>query len=622
MLNILRKRAQSLVIQVIVLLIAVVFIFWGVGSNLNNNRNAAATVNDVEIPFQEFQQSYERAADNYSAQFGGQLPEGFLDSIGLKGQIINQLIQAELLRQGAGRIGLVASKEETQRQILEIAAFKKDGQFNEEQYRTVLSQNRLNPTSFEAGLSSDLITGKMVGLISSFAAVSDDEVQAWIDYGDTEVKFKYLEFSSSAFKESIEITEDNLSAWYEKNQKEYVTEPKVKIEFLYFPFADDLDQVQFDEARVAEFYSENINRYSLAEERHARHILFKVSPEDNGEIRVGKKERAENVLQMLQNGGDFAALAAEYSEGPTKVAGGDLGFFAKGMMVPAFDEVVFSMQVGELSGIVETEFGYHLIRLEAIKPAQIKSLEEVQAGIEKELKETGVKSITFQNASNAYEAIIRAGSLKKYIEAGGKVEQTDFFQKSTPPSSLKDAGQLLDVVFGLSKGELSSLVETTRGYAIAYVGDILQPEVPELSEVREQVVADYIAELSSEKAKIAAEVALAQAKQEESLGNDSAVETEYVKRGQSLEKIPQEIIQAAFTVNGKSVFPEEIVPVGDSFYVFEITDVRIGASTIKDEQKKALAEQLKVGEEQRLIGYLVSRMREGSKIWINDQINL
>jgi peptidyl-prolyl cis-trans isomerase D len=124
MLNILRKNAQSFVVQAIVVIIAIVFIFWGVGTNLNDNPNALAVVNGKEIPYRDFQQNYERAIENYKQQFGGQIPQGFLESIGLKEQVLDQLIQAELLRQGAEKVGIRISKEAVQRTIQEMAVFR------------------------------------------------------------------------------------------------------------------------------------------------------------------------------------------------------------------------------------------------------------------------------------------------------------------------------------------------------------------------------------------------------------------------------------------------------------------------------------------------------------------
>ena len=173
MLSILRKQAQSTLIQGLVLVIAIVFIFWGVGANMNNNRNSAATVNGKEISFQDFQRAYDRTVENFRKQFGGQIPSGLLEGMGVKSQVLGQLIQAELLRQGGEEMGLVVSDIAVQREIQKMAAFQQDGHFSLDRYKTILSQNRLTPTGFEEGLKADLQRQWVTKAVGGFAMVPD-----------------------------------------------------------------------------------------------------------------------------------------------------------------------------------------------------------------------------------------------------------------------------------------------------------------------------------------------------------------------------------------------------------------------------------------------------------------
>lgn len=622
MLNILRKRAQSFVIQAIVVLIAVVFVFWGVGSNLNNNRNAAAVVNDVEIPFQEFQQSYDRTVDVYRQQFGGQVPEGFFENLGVKNQVLNQLIEAELLRQGAEDIGVMISKEETQRRIQEMPVFQEEGQFLMSRYKDVLSQNRMTPTSFEAGLQSDMMTGKIVDLIGTFADVPTTEVQAWVDFSNTELKIAYQRFTADEFADKVEVVESDLTQWYGEHQQDYMTDPLVSLQYLYFPFAADLDQVEVDEEQVRKYYEDNQAAYTTAEQRRARHILLKVNESDSPATQEEKRNQAEHVLQLLREGGDFAALAAEYSQGPTKDSGGDLGFFARGSMVPAFEEAVFAMQPGELAGPIKTSFGYHLVRLEAVKPAVVQTLDEVRSEIVEQLKQEKVKAITFQRVSEAYENIILAGSLAKYIEQGGAaVQETGYFSRRQPPDALSQADQLLDVVFGLSKGELSSLVEVNDGYAIAYVVDRKAPEVPLLENVRERVVAAFQQEKRMELAREAAEKALAGARAAGGLQEGEGVqESAFLKRGSTGNAVPQPVIEAAFALQGNNPLAEEVVASGNALYIFEVRERRKDVGAVSKEQKQQLADQLLNRQQNTLVAGWVNRLRSEATIWINEQL--
>ena len=231
MLNILRKNAQSFVVQAIVVIIAIVFIFWGVGTNLDNNPNALAVVNGKEIPYRDFQQNYERAIENYKQQFGGQIPQGFLESIGLKEQVLDQLIQAELLRQGAEKVGIRISKEAVQRKIQEMAVFSNNGRFDLANYKAVLEQNKLTPSSFETGIHNDLLMDRVLNALGAFAVIPAQEVRNWIEYIDQEIKLAYSEVKSSDYIAQVKVTDDELAAWYETAKHNYKTAPQSKLHY-------------------------------------------------------------------------------------------------------------------------------------------------------------------------------------------------------------------------------------------------------------------------------------------------------------------------------------------------------------------------------------------------------
>ncbi len=174
MLQILRNKAQSTVIQVIVVIIALVFVFWGVGTNMMNSREVAITVDDDEITFQQFQEAYDQAIKNLSAQFGGTLPKGLDESLGIKQQVIEQLIQSSLLRQGADRMGLRVSADEVRKFIIAMPQFQENGSFNMERYQALLAANRMTPNTFEASMRHDMLSDKTVQNISKFVILAAD----------------------------------------------------------------------------------------------------------------------------------------------------------------------------------------------------------------------------------------------------------------------------------------------------------------------------------------------------------------------------------------------------------------------------------------------------------------
>jgi len=482
MLNVLRKQAQSTMIQGLVLVIAIVFIFWGVGTNMDNNRNSVATVNDQEISYQDYQRAYEQAVDNLQQQFGGQVPPGLLEGMGIKQQVLGQLIQAELLRQGGEEMGVVISDLAAQGEIEKMEAFQQDGNFDLSRYKSVLSQNRMTTTSFEGGLKADLQRRRVTDDVGSFAVVSDSGVQDWLAYTGEEIQFSYVIFEPSEFEEKVEVKDSELASWFEKNKEKYRSEPKIRLKYLFFSHDED------------------------------------------------DKQKASGL--------------------------------------------------------------------------------------------------TFKRASKTYEEIMRAGSLDKYGQMGEeKVITADFFSRSEPPKGITADAKFLEAAFSLNKGELSSLVELTDGYAIVFVDDIQEPAVPELNAVRERVVVDYTKEKAVDLAGKAADDLLAASREKGSLkGADEngyqVQATGFLKRSAPADKdsLPSQVLQDGFKLSWKEKLAENAVRVNNSYYVYEVTERRLSTEEVDDAGREQIREQLLEAARNGLITSWLSRVQEHAKIWTNDTL--
>lgn len=623
MLNILRKNAQSIVIQVIVVVIAVVFVFWGVGSNLKNSSNAAAVVNGVEITFSAFQRAYERTVENYKQQFGGQLPQGLLESFGIKEQVLNQLIQSESLEQSAAAVGLQPSAEAIQRKIQDMPVFANNGRFDLETYKAVLERNRLSPTNFEQDIAKEILTSRMIEVVGSFATITTNEIQQWLEYANQEIKIDYAVFKSDAYIANVPVPEQELRAWYDGHRKEYLTLPQHKLQYLLFPYIDDIKQIKIEENAVAKYYQDNLNTFQKPEQRRARHILVRMAQDADQPTKDAKRKQAEALLTRLKNGEDFSKLAREHSEDQTKTKGGDLGFFGRGQMVQSFEDVVFSLKKGELSNLVETPFGLHIIRLDDLSPEKKQSLEEVRNTIVKDLEKQEGKALTFKRASTAYEEIMKAGSLEKYgANSGMPIRTTDFFTKDVPPEDpIVHDGSFLQSAFALKKGELSSIVETATGYAIIFVVDVREPLEPDLDSIKAKVSADFKKERSVDLAKKAAEAALKEAKEKGAWPTGIAKqEADFVKRTGPAGTVPDQVRQDAFTQAGKSLFPDKVLTEDSSFYIYRIADARLGKDLSDDSMRKGLEKQLLTAKENKLVADLLSQYKQQVKIWTNTEL--
>ncbi len=627
MLNIMRKQAQSFFIQALVLVIAVVFIFWGVGGSGNNNRTAVATVNKVEIPDQNFRQAYEQAMDNVRQQFGGQIPPALLEQLGIKQQVLSRLIQAELFRQGGEDMGIHVSDLAAQREIEKMEVFQKDGRFDMQRYKDILNQNKMTPSGFEGGIKSDLQAALVTDELGSFAVVPDSAVDHWLAYSEEAIKLAYVAFDAPSFETEVQVEESDLEAWFNKKKENYLSDPKVRLKYLFFDVDKDLQKVKLSEEELNALYESQKESYQQPEQRHARHILLKVAEGDSEALRAEKKKKAEEVLELArQEGSDFAALAEQHSEGPTKDRGGDLGFFPVGRMVPAFDKVIFSMQPGELSDVVETQFGYHIIKLEEVRPAFVRSFEQVKDNLAVTLKRRKAKSLTFNRAQTAYEAVMRAGSLDKYSQQGKeeKVLTSDYFARNTLPEGMIADPKFLEIAFTLKKGELSSIVEINKGYAVIFVDDVQEPDLPELAEVREQVLTDYKKEKAVELASKAADALLAAGQEKGGLqqadsGERKIIVTDFLKRsapaGDNVP--PSQILQDGFRLPWKKSLAEKPVQIGTTYYLYEVMERRAGTENADADKREKAENRLLVSTRNELITSWLSGMEKQATITTN-----
>jgi peptidyl-prolyl cis-trans isomerase D len=632
MLAFLRKRAQSLVIQAIVVMIALVFIFWGVGTNLMNKQEAAIVVNDEEIGFQQFQQAYDQAYSRLAQQFGGTVPKGLAESLNIKQQVINQLIQEALLRQGGQEMGLMVSAREIQKEVEDMIQFQDTNGFSIERYKTILASNRLSPEKYEKSLSYQLLGTKTIDSIAAFSqSTSDFEIEELYNLEKETVSVSYVSVSPERYLAEISVDEEELKQWYLDNDEAYKTQKQVQLTYLPFTFSDIGARITIEDDEITSYYDSHLTDYQIPEKRHARHILFRATPEDSEEIHQNQQQKAAEVLEKARGGEDFATLAQQYSEGPTAETGGDLGFFSRGQMVKEFDDAVFTLQENEISDLVKTDFGYHIIKLEEIQPGGVTSVEQARENIIASLQLEKAKPMALQLANSAYEEIIGAGSLEAYLSKtpDAVVVETDFFTRSAPPPGLSADPAFIDKAFMLKEKELSSLVETADGYAIISASAIKEPQTPELDEVRAEVEKDFRAGKAVEQAQSVADQIIIDL-------NEQAASFEQIAETQGLtlqdsgpllkndpnhqSGFPQSLVQDVFRLSASSPVAKQPGLVDQNFYVYRFNERQPPQTAMSDEDRKRYRELLLQFKQQRILDAWISNRQAQADIKIHSSL--
>jgi peptidyl-prolyl cis-trans isomerase D len=623
MLQILRNKAQSVFIQAIVVIIALVFIFWGVGTQMSNHNQAAIKINDDEISFQQFQKAYDQTLGQLRDRFNGAIPQGLAEKIGIKQQVTNRFIQDSLLRQGAGKMGLTISPAEVQDTVKNMQEFQDKGSFNLEKYKTVLARNGYSAHKFEKSIQVDMLSQRSIIDIGNFASiVTEFEVKDLYDLEKENVSVSFTKTNPEMFKKKVHVSEEELTAWFKTVEESYKTDPQVKLKYLSFNFNDIAKKITIDEASVEAHYNATVTNYTIPEKRHARHILIRT--EENGSASESQLKKAEDILKLARSGNDFTQLAKMYSDDPGKANGGDLGFVPQGKMIQPIDDGLFSLKIGDVSDIIHTPFGYHIIRLEEIKPGFIKPLAEVHDTIVHELQLAQAKSMALQMANEAYEGIIGAGSLDAYLKGhpDAGVIETPFFTSHFPPEAVKNDPAFVNAAFALKKGELSSLTETPAGYAILFAEQTKEPVTPALSDIKEQVTKDYIEGKAAEMAKKTAEDILSQAKtggdfktlvQQNGLTLQSSG---LLSKGNPDQKssFPLSLLDQAFQLSTKSPFPDEPGEVDKEYYVYQFLERTAPITGLNDAERMQYRNVLLKVKQQQIVTAWINHERKNATV--------
>jgi peptidyl-prolyl cis-trans isomerase D len=629
MLEFLRNKAQSPYLQATVVIIILVFIFWGVGSNQSGGRDVVATVNDQTISIREYQQAYDRLTNQYREQFGGQLPPQLFAALGIKEMALEQLIEQKLIRQGALDMGVKVSEEEVRQTIHEMEVFRTAGSFDIDRYKEVLSASRIPTADFEAGIRSDLLMQKVMTLMGGFGRVSEREIEERFQYEYGEVKLEYLALPAETFTARVEVSDDQVAAHYDKNKNQYQTQPQVKVKYVSFPIPQ-AGEITIAAEEIESYYRQNLEGFQEPERRQARHILIRTPENASAEDVAGKRQQIENILVQAKKGADFAKLARQHSEDSSAADGGDLGFFDRGQMVQPFEEAAFALSVGEISDVVTTRFGFHIIKMEQIKPSRTKPLEEVHKSIADTLRRNEARTAALKKATRAYEQIILAGSLEKFTALEGiDLQETDYFSRQTPPGDFANNRAYLEAAFNLRAGELSSLVTGEKGYAIIFLEEEKAPEVPPLADIRPQVEKDFIAERSQSLAEETAQAVLAEVK----AGADLAArarelglrpqETGFLSRRQAEGSgLPSSVLQEGLALSEARPYPEEVVASDRTYYVFRFKENRAPAAELFAAKQDELRQLLLQQDQMVLEAGWLENLKQQAKITRNERILL
>lgn len=515
MLQALNEKITGWLGWIIIGLIIVTFALFGLGSYLQDKARAyAARVNDVEISTQQLQRAYQQQRARLERMLGDAYDPARIDEDLLRKRALDVLIQRVLLLQEAERQGLTISDAYLAAFIHAIPELQEDGKFSKKRYQRILFQQGLTPAAFEADTRQRLLVSQLVDGVGRTTLVTPRELgDAWRLQAQKR-DFAYLIVAAAPFEATASVDDADVQAYYDSHRAEFVAPEKVRIDYLRLRLDDLAKQVEVTEDELRAEYEARKTTLASEEQRRASHILIAVDADADAATREAARRKAQEILERARAGEDFAVLAKKYSADKASAAkGGDLGFFGKGVMMPAFEKAVFGMQKGQVSDIVETDFGYHIIMLTDIRGSSIPSFEKARAELEKDLRLRKAEDLFYDRLEQltdlAYE---NPESLQPAADALGlEVKESDWLTASGGPG-VGRYRNLMEAVFSddvLEAGNNTEPVEVGANDVIVARVHEREPSRPQtLDEVRERIVALLRAQQAREAARSKGEALL------------------------------------------------------------------------------------------------------------------
>ena len=626
MLSLMRKHASSWIIKFLLAAIIVVFIPWGVQRYTSQRSSRVADVNGTIITLGDYRNSYTNLVEQVRQSFGNNLNDELIQALQLRKRALDQLIDRALMLQEAEKLKIQVSDEELAQTIRNIRAFQTAGVFDNRRYLNTLSRTKLSPETFEEQQREAIIIDKLQNFVTGNIKVSELEARQWYKYNNTEVDVDYVLLEPGQFK-NIEPTADEIADYFDQHQETYKTDPEIIVRYLNLKPEDFASKVTVAEEDIQDYYESNLEKFKNPQTVQARHILIKVAQNAKPEEVESARQRAEDILKLAREGQDFAALARQYSEGPTNTKGGDLGTFRREAMVKPFSDKAFSMKAGDISDPVRTRFGWHIIKVEKVNPAKTLSLDEARADIEKTLKTESSRNLAYDEAEAVYDATFEGQNLVDIAqERNLNLQTTELFPQKSPPKEIKDGARFASVAFGLPVNEVSDIQEFGDQYYLLEVVEKVPSKIPELKTVEDGVKKDVIEEKQDAKALSEADLFLAELKTGQPFDAVSQKfklapkKTGFFKRNGSIPTIGQEseIASTAFKLSEENPLPGEPLRGQKGYYVISFRERQEPELSGFEKDKAALQDRLLQQKTFKTMDAWLKRIKSESQISIEE----
>ncbi len=507
-----KKIVLGGLLMIICVAMVITLIPGGLGSDLlgQPGKGVIAKVDGSDITAEEVRQTARQMAQQQAQQYGKNA--AMLMPLLLQQatrQAAEQLITRQALVSEAEHMGMHVTPEEVQDDLQHgryAGTFFPGGTFiGQTEYEEMLSRANLTPATFEDAVGKDLLLSKLRALIAGSANVSEKEVRDQFTKQNTKVKFDYAVLKQDDLRKGLHPTDAELKAFYDQHKNSYANSvpEKRKIKYALIDLNKIKDSVQVSHDELQAYYDQHRDQYRTPEQVKVSHILIKTPlPGPDGKVDekgvTTAQNRAADLLKQLKSGAKFEDLAKKYSEDPGSAKeGGSLGWIGKGRTVPEFEKAAFSLPKGQISDLVKSSYGFHIIRVDDKQDAHLKTLDEVKSEIEPILKQQKAQQIAQKQAEELLNQAKTAGLDAAAAAKNIPVITTDFIARRDLLPGLGPSNQFMDAVFSAAEKSPPDLAPTAQGFAVYQLQEIKPASTPSFEEIRTRVEGEFKNERSS-----------------------------------------------------------------------------------------------------------------------------
>jgi peptidyl-prolyl cis-trans isomerase D len=495
MLQTIHDKLKGWVAGLVLGVIALVFVFWGINWTLSAP-TYAAKVNGHEISSSDVRQAYQQALAQAARASNGNLTDAQRNDI--KRRVLNDYVSSEALVTRADALGYRVSDREILQEMSLVPAFQVDGKFNLDHALALLHAQGRSVTEIEELFKRDVKLRQFETALSASSFVTPRELARVRELTRQQREVSWITLAAAKYAETATPDDAAVQAYYAAHKSDYMTPETVDLRYAEISLSQLSAKVSVSEDQLKAYYDDQKTktpeRFTQPEQRRVRHILLTVSdPKDDAAV----KAKAEGLLKRAQGGEDFAKLAQENSQDPGSAAqGGDLGFSERKVFVPEFADAAFGMKEGEIKGPVKTQFGYHILKLDAIQPATVKTFEQARADLETEYRRNEAERLYNDAADQLADAALQNTTDIDVVarKAGLTVSEIKNFSRSEGGGALGSVPAVIDAAFSADvlDGHLSPIVEVEKGRGVVLrATDHKLPEQKPLDAVRGEVVAAW-----------------------------------------------------------------------------------------------------------------------------------